>query len=290
MGGVGGLCGEDVEVAVLAGFGEGVGFLAATDVGGHAEEEVGDGDFVVGELGGEGGVAVPPVFAGLDALEVVAFEVAFVSGGVAVEGEVDGCAEVLEVGGFVVDDFAAFAAHEESLAADPGEVLVGGEVEDAEAVAEVEGGDELLGVGDFFCEGRALAGGALEEGRGEAAGGDGCLFGADAEETADEADTVVAVAGGELDLADASEAAAAGEGEAGGVVGLAMELFCDLDAGALLVQSPKFGHFCDGGRGRRFGKDGHILFYKLADDGRIGRQGDAGDDEVGRFGGDHFGG
>ena len=38
----GGLGGEDVEVAVLAGFGEGVGFFAAAEVGSHAEEEVGD--------------------------------------------------------------------------------------------------------------------------------------------------------------------------------------------------------------------------------------------------------
>ena len=53
MGGVGGLGGE---LAVLACFGEGVGFLAAADVVGHAEEEVGDGDFVVGEFGREGGV------------------------------------------------------------------------------------------------------------------------------------------------------------------------------------------------------------------------------------------
>ena len=47
LAGVGGLGGEDVEVAVLAGFGEGVGFFAGADVVGHAEEEVGDGDLVV---------------------------------------------------------------------------------------------------------------------------------------------------------------------------------------------------------------------------------------------------
>ena len=164
MAGFGGLGAEDVEVAVLAGFGEGVGWIAATNICGHAEEEVGDGDFVVGEFGGAGGVAVPPVFAGLDALEVVAFEIAFGAGATSGEGEVDGGEEVLEVGGFVVDDFAAFAAHEEALAADPGKVLVGGEVEDAEAVAEVEGGYELYGVGDFFFERWTLSGGALEEG------------------------------------------------------------------------------------------------------------------------------
>ncbi len=57
LSGAGGLGTEDVEVAVLAGFGDGVGWIAAVDVAGHADDEVGNGDFVVCELGREGGVA-----------------------------------------------------------------------------------------------------------------------------------------------------------------------------------------------------------------------------------------
>ena len=50
----------------------------------------GDGDFIVGEFGRLGRIAVPPLFAGLDALQVVAFQIAFRAGAVAGEGDVDG--------------------------------------------------------------------------------------------------------------------------------------------------------------------------------------------------------
>ena len=188
-----GLRGQDVEVAVLAGFGERVGGIAAAYVGGHAQQEVGDGDFIVGEFGRLGRIAVPPLFAGLDALQVVAFEIAFGAGAVAGESDFDGREVVLQVDGLIVDDFAALAAHEQALAADPRKVLFAGEVENAEAVAEIEGGNELVGVDQFLGLGGTLSGGALHDWRGEAAGGDGGGLAADAEEAADEADAVVAV-------------------------------------------------------------------------------------------------
>ena len=156
MGWLSGFCGvrgEDVEVAVLTGFGERVGGVAAADVGGHAQEEIGDGDFIVGEFGRLGRIAVPPLFAGEDALQVVAFEIAFGTGAVAGEGDVDGIAVVLQVDGPIVDDFAALAAHEQPLAADPRKVLVAGEVEQAEAVAEVEGGQQLVRFGQLSLRG-----------------------------------------------------------------------------------------------------------------------------------------
>ena len=197
---------------------------------------------------------------------------------------------VLQVDGAIVDDFAAIAAHEQALAAKPRKVLFAGEIENAEAVAEIEGGNELVGVGQLFGLGRTLSGGALHDGRGEAAGGDGGGLAADAEEAADEAYAVIAVAGRKLDLADASKTAAVGEGEAGGVVGLAMVLFGDLDAGALLLQSPECPHFVNCVGGRRFGEYGHIVCHQITDDMGVGRPGDAGYDEVRGLGCDHFGG
>ena len=197
-----GLPGQDVEVAVLAGFGQRVDGIAAAYVGGHAQQEVGDGDFIVGEFGRQGGIAVPPLFAGEDALQIVAFQIAFRAGAVAGEGDVDGVVVVSQVDGAIVDDFAAIAPHEQPLAAKPRKVLVAGEVENAEAVAEIEGGQELVGVGQFLGLGRTLSGGALHDGRGEAAGGDGGGLASDAEEAAYEADAVVAVGGRHVDLAD----------------------------------------------------------------------------------------
>ena len=86
--------------------------------------------------------------------------------------------------------------------------------------------------------------GPLHDGGCEAAGGDGHRLGADAEEAADEAYAVIAVTGRQLDLADVSETAAVGEGKAGGRGGAgAMVLLSDLNAGALLLQSPQFRSF-----------------------------------------------
>ena len=177
MGWLSGFCGvrgQDVEVAVLAGFGQRVDGIAAAYVGGHAQQEVGDGDFIVGEFGRQDRIAVPPLFAGLDALQVVAFEVALGAGAVTGESDLDGSEVVLQVDGPIVDDFAAIAPHEQPLAAKPRKVLVAGEVENAEAVAEIEGGQELVGVGQFLGAGADLVGWGLARcGEVKPAGGDG---------------------------------------------------------------------------------------------------------------------
>ena len=73
-----------------------------------------------------------------------------------------------------------------------------------------------------------------------------------------------------MDLADPSETAAVGEGEAGGVVGLAPVLFGDLDAGALFLQSPERPHFFHCVGGRRFGEHGHIVCHQITDDVGVG--------------------
>lgn len=100
------------------------------------------------------------------------------------------------------------------------------------------------------------AGRPLNDGGGEAGGGDGDRFKGEVEEAAHEADGMIAVGDGDVGVGGRAEFAGAGEVEAGGVMGLRPILLGDLNARAGLHERVDGVEFGKGFGGWGFHEDG----------------------------------
>ena len=161
---------------VLAGFSQRVGCLAAPRVLRHAQHQIADGNFVVGERCRGQWIDVYHLFPELDTGQIVAFQIARTPGPVSAQIQIYGRLMVLEVRHVVIDDFAPFTAHQHAVVAYPVEILRAGEVHETQLAAKVEPGEGLRVVRDIGRRGGAIPSRPIHQRRSKGAGIDRRVF------------------------------------------------------------------------------------------------------------------
>src|SRR5690606_5865264 len=101
----------------------------------------------------------------LNGLKPVAIEVAALTPVAPAQRLDNWCSKVTEITDLVVGDLAAFAANDEAMRTDIGPVLDIGEVEEPEAIAEIELATQLRALGDRLLHRRTTSAAALHDRR-----------------------------------------------------------------------------------------------------------------------------
>ena len=152
-------------------------------------------------------VHISPFAAGHDAFQMESFQVAVLSGLLSDESALQRRPEVCQPAYFIIFDFAAFAADQDSWRSDTGEILVAGEVVDPESAAEVQRDDGLAGFNDPLLLRRAAASGSLDQRRFESDASNDGVFKIYSQEAPDEAHAVIVMRHRDLRLGDGSKPA-----------------------------------------------------------------------------------
>jgi len=203
---LGRLLDEQAQILVLGGFSQVTRSSATGQPLARPRQAGGHRDLVVRKPREREGVAIQPLAGELVADVVEALQVALVAGVDAHQRGLVGFGGSGQPAHRVVADLTAPAAHQQAVGSDPREVLLVGEVENAEAVGVFESGDQLCLGSLVFLAGRAIATGAADDGRAKVDGGDARVLELHAQEGTQDGHAVIAVRNGHLSLLDATEA------------------------------------------------------------------------------------
>ncbi len=271
---------EQAEVGVVAGLGQAVKVLAGGEIVTHFFEAGGNGYFVVHQTGGNEGVLIIPLISREVAFVIVTFQISWLPSVLSREMYVDRGLEVGEIGGLQVVDFSSLASDQEAMRADPGAILISGEIVNPQLVSELQMGDDLGGGNDFFCRGQGGAGPSVDEGGGKGEGVDDGGPKTNSQESAEEDRAMVIVGHRDLRLSDRAELARGNEREPGGMQGLKGILFGDLDPGMFGEVPPQAlqvgqitSRWC-------LGQHRHIVRRQFQDQVRADGSGDRKDDKI----------